>query len=321
MPAALPSALSRRAATHLIMTPARGLNLARAFSSTVTLRQGPPRIPPESPLYINIPTPPQSQVVEEQHPDPLAHKGHLPLPRRVFKRRTYELPKTDPSFLERTTPLPTNAKSQLPPTSKHEARRRRLAEIRRTSLRDGLRDLWKRRETTDRAARAHTQAKLRHHQKATNAPPRPDEVFTAPTVPAVVLDTHVPQDPHRFQRGVESLARTEAIQEAKSRARQDSLQQLYMAARTFIVDEATLEREVERLFQPNHFLSSMTESGAVATNAWDLYGKPATVQDMLSNVMRTDSKIINQAQGDDDRTLKRQTRVAEELTGGPMDEV
>lgn len=321
MPPALPSALSRRAATHPVMTPTLNLNLARAFSSTVTLRQGPPRIPPESPLYINIPTPPLSQAVEETHPDPLARKGHLPVPRRVFKRRTYEMPKMDPKFLERTTPLPTNAKSQLPPASEQEARRRRLAENRRNNLREGLHDLWERHQTTDAAQRAHTRAKLRHHQAATNAPPRPDEVFTASTVPATVLDTHVPQDPARFERGEESRARTVAIHEAKSRDRRDTLQQLYMAARTFIVDEATFEREVDRLFNNEYFEANVTDTGAMATNAWDLHGKPPTVRDMLSNVMRTDGKVVSSNEGDKDRTVKRQTRIAEELTGGPMDDL
>lgn len=316
MPPIIPSALSRRA----VQCPAASsvTSLTRAFSST-SLRQS-NKIPPESPLFINVPTPPLSQAVEDSYPDRFAKKGHLPLPRRIFKRRTDEVPKTSPLFLAKTVPEPTNAKALLPPTSEHEARRRSMAEMRRKNLTEGIDSLWQRRKDTEKARQQHTKAKQWHHRNAMNAPQRDDEAFTETTIPASVLQTHVPQDPLRFERGLQSKARTEAVAARKSQDRKDALQKLYMSARSFIVDEKALYAEVDRLFRPDTFTSGVSSTGTTPTNAWDLWGSPTTVREMMGDVMRTDSRVLNNMQDESSRTSKRQIKVAEELTGGPMDD-
>ncbi|KAK6062863.1 hypothetical protein SCUP234_06799 [Seiridium cupressi] len=316
MPPAIPSSLSRSAAQSA--SPASIASLSRAFSCT-SLRQS-TKIPPESPLFINVPTPPLSQAVEDKRPDRFAKKGHLPLPRRIFKRRTYELPKTSPVFLSKSAPLPSNEKSQLPPTSEHEARRREMAEMRRKNLTEGIEELWKRRKTTEKERRKHREAKQFHHRNAMNAPQRHDEAFTETTIPASVLQTKVPQDPLRFEHGLQSKARTEAIMARKSQDRKDALQKLYMSARSFIVDEKALEREVDKVFRPDAFTSGSTATGATPTNAWDLWGSPVTVRAMMGNVLRTDNTVIGASREESSRASQRQTKVAEELTGGPMDD-
>ncbi|KAH6657947.1 hypothetical protein BKA67DRAFT_202829 [Truncatella angustata] len=316
MPPTIPAALSRRAAQSTSASSVT--SLTRAFSCT-SIHQS-TKIPPESPLFINVPTPPLSQAVEDKRPDRFAKKGHLPLPRRIFKRRTYELPKTSPVFLSKSAPLPTSAKAQLPPASEHDARRREMADMRRKNLTEGIEELWKRRKDTEKARRKHREAKQWHHKNAMNAPQRDDEAFTESSIPAAVLQTHVPQDPLRFEHGLQSKARTDAIVARKSQDRKDALQKLYMSARSFIVDEKVLESEVDKLFRPDTFSSGISETGAIPENAWGYYGKPLTVRELMGDVMRTDNKILNISQEEGSRTSKRQIKVAEELTGGPMDD-
>ncbi|KAI0121075.1 hypothetical protein BJ170DRAFT_600086 [Xylariales sp. AK1849] len=316
MPPAIQRALSR---ASLPSTSPRGISsLTRAFSSTTLLQTN--KIPPESPLYINVPIPPLSQAVEDAKAPRFAHKGHLPPPRRIFKRRTYEIRKTSPTFLAKSAPLPTSAKSQLPPTSESEAWKRRMASVRRKNLEEGITQLWERKKTTDKERLDHRHAKLRHHRNAMMAPQRHDETFTESSIPASVLQTEVPRDPARFERALASQARTNALNELKGQNRKDALQHLYMSARSFIVDEQTLEKEVERLFRPNYFTEGATGSGLVPTNAWDFYGKPQTVQDMMGGVLKTDYRVVMSENEDSSRTTKRQKSVAEELTGGPMDD-
>lgn len=242
------------------------------------------------------------------------------MPRRIFKRRTYEIPKTDPVFLSKSAPLPTNEKSQMPPTSEHEARRRSMADMRRKNLTEGIEELWKRRTETEKARRNRRAAKQSHHRNAMNAPQREDEAFTESSIPASVLQTEVPRDPLRFEHSLQSKARTEAIMARKSQDRKDSLQKLYMSARSFIVDEKALEKEVDRVFRPDTFTGGATSTGTTATNAWDLWGSPVTVRDLMGDVLRTDNRVMNAFQEESSRTSKRQTKVAEELTGGPMDD-
>ncbi|KAH8682663.1 hypothetical protein BX600DRAFT_430529 [Xylariales sp. PMI_506] len=313
----IPRALARAHSSSSIHHPIS--SLTRAFSATSFASSN--RIPPESPAFINVPAPPLSQSVEDQKPARFSQKGHLPIPRRVLKRRTGELSKIDPEFLTKSAPVPTSERSQRAPGSEKEAWRRHMADLRRRNLEEGIQDLWTRKQKVDTEVSQRFQAKVRQHRRARNAPQRDDERFTDTTIPANIMQTVVPLDPARFERALESRARTEGIHVAKSQARKDSLQQLYMAAREFIVDEKDLLAAVEAEFDPNRFADGGSGSGVVAENAWDLYGKPTTVKAMVSEVMRTDHRAVFSMQDESNRTAKRQQRVAEELTGGPMDDV
>lgn len=316
----LPRALSRATCSRNHPSSASITTLTRAFSAT-SLRQS-TKIPPESPLYINVPTPPLSQAVEDQRPDRWARKGHLPIPRQIFKRQRPDGPdKHSAEFLANSAPLPTSARSQQPPSSEASAFKRRMADVRRRNLTEGIQELWTRKVQTDKERHDHRFAKLRHNHDAMVAPRRPDELFTDSSIPASVLQTEVPRDPARFERALESAARTRSIGELKAQDRKDALQHMYMAARGFIVDEKDLEKEVDRLFRDDFFSESTTGSGRKSMNAWDLYDKPTTVRQMMGDTLRTDNRALIAGQDESDRTVKRQLRVAEELTGGPIDEV
>lgn len=192
--------------------------------------------------------------------------------------------------------------------------------MRRKNLAEGIEELWKRRKTTEEASRIHDFTKQRYYQNARNAPRRDDEIFTDISIPASVLQTNVPRDPLRFQRALESKARTEAILARKSQDRKDAIQKLYMTARSFIVDEKALEKEVDKVFRPDTFSSGSTATGLRPENAWDLYGHPTTVQEMMRDLLRSDTKATSAYQEESSRTSKRQAKIAGELTGGPMDD-
>ncbi|KAI2627882.1 hypothetical protein GGS26DRAFT_560296 [Hypomontagnella submonticulosa] len=304
-----PSLLPRRGATS---------TLFRLFSSSTPNYKPQQQIPPESPLFINVPNPPQDQSVEAlRELKPV--KGHLPLPRTVFRQRDGHLKPTTP-WLTRSAPEPTNAKSQLPPKSEIQAWKRRIAASRRENMREGVRALYARKQQFDRRRLAAQSAKLAAHRAAATAPEREDERLTRASINAGTLATTVLPDPQRFERALESQARTAAIAEARSEARRDAIQELYMKARSFIVDEASLEAEVDRLFAEDYWKKmGMSASGYEVRNIWDLDGRPRTVASMVDDMTRTSSTVVQNLETEKTRTLKRQKEVAEELTGGKLD--
>ncbi|KAI1393016.1 uncharacterized protein F4822DRAFT_392848 [Hypoxylon trugodes] len=299
--------------------PATIQSLSKAlFSSTTTTSSAPQRIPPESPLFINIPNPPQDQSVENFR-DLKRNKGHLPLPRQVFRKRDGHL-KSSETWLTKSAPQPSSEASKQPPKSEVQAWKRKMAHTRRDNMREGVRALYARKKLFDSRRTEKQVAKLESHRAAATAPEREDERLTRASVNAGTLQTKVLPDPLRFERAEASKERSESIAARKSEARRDAIQELYMRARSFIVSENDLEAEVNRLFAPDYWKKmGMTASGFDVNNIWDLSGRPPTVADMLNEVSRTSSTVLKNLESEKTKTLKRQKEVAEELTGGKLD--
>ncbi|KAI0595536.1 hypothetical protein F4775DRAFT_568735 [Biscogniauxia sp. FL1348] len=311
----------------------------RLFSRTPAASSTANQIPPESPLFINVPTPPQGQAIEARR-ELKPVKGYLPVPRTIFPKRDGHL-KPRGWWLARATPEPTSPRrlrllSRDKPLedqklhdeegrprrleSEYQAYKRRMATLRREHLRSGVRDLWARKRRSDTRRTKRQAALLASHREAMLAPEREDERLTRPTVPAALLQTAVALDPDRFNRALESRARSEAIAERKSEARRDAIQELYMNARGFIVDESELESRVNDLFHPDYWRKmGVTAGGMPISNIWDLLGKPRSVQQMLTDVARSNNELLKIVETESTRTVKRQKLVAEELTGGKMD--
>ncbi|XXH05367.1 GTPase required for pre-60S ribosomal subunit nuclear export and maturation [Hypoxylon texense] len=276
------------------------------------------RIPPESPLFINVPNPPQDQSVEalrERKPV----KGHLPVPRQVFKRRDGHLKPQD-AWLTKSAPLPSSEKAGQPPRSDIQAWKRKMASSRRDNMRDGVRALYARKQHADRRRLERQAAALAANRAAALAPEREDERLTRGSVNAPTLRTAVLPDPERFERAAASRRRTDALAAQRSEARRDAIQELYMKARSFIVSERDLEAEVDRQFAPDYWKNmGMSAAGYDIQNIWDLDGRPQTVADMLDDVARSSNAVLKRLETEKTRTLKRQKEVAEELTGGKLD--
>ncbi|KAI0107763.1 hypothetical protein GGR51DRAFT_141084 [Nemania sp. FL0031] len=291
--------------------------LTRLFTSSPSLHSQ-QRIPPESPLFINVPNPPQDQSIEARR-DLKPVRGFIPVPRRIFAHRDSHKKPTD-SWLAKAAPEPTNARSQASPVSEIQAWKRKMANVRRENMRSGVRDLWSRKQRFDTARNTTRAAKLAANKAAAMAPEREDERLTRGTVNAGTLDHRVSRDPLRFERGLASAQRTAALAADKSEARRDAIQALYMNARSFIVDEAELEAAVESEFSDSHF-DDMGQGGAGyrIQNIWDAQNEPMSVAHMLKDLQRKNDNLLSDFTTEETRTVRRQKQVAEELTGGKMD--
>jgi hypothetical protein len=272
-------------------------------------------IPPESPAYIQVPTPPQAS---EAKLSPV--KGILPTPRKVFDRAEGAR-KVQQTYFDQTTPLPTREEA-LHPVRKGSAEdvRRRLAVSRRDNLHSSLKGLWKRKQVVDREQRLRSREQLAARIQASKAPEREDDRLTRSTVLAATANTTaVLPDPLRFQKATESRKRTTALEVQRKEARRDALMELYINASSFIVTETELQTEVDRLFADNYWQRQGKARAHDADNAWDVWGAPPTVQGMMTDMMRTQKLAVDFHQSEHTRTVKRQKTVAEELTGGKME--
>ncbi|KAI8955604.1 hypothetical protein F4801DRAFT_528340 [Xylaria longipes] len=307
----LPRSITSSAAASPCTTPA----LTRFFSATPSALSQ--QIPPESPLFINVPNPPQDQSIEAKR-ELKRVRGFVPVPRRIFAHRDSHEKPTD-SWLSRAAPEPSNARSQAEPGSELQVWKRKMAASRRENMRSGVRDLWARKQRFDTKRLADRTAKLAANKAAAMAPEREDERLTRGTINAGTLQTTVALDPHRLERGLASAARTAAIAAVKSEARRDAIQTLYMNARSFIVNEAELEATINREFADDRF-SGSSSPGRRVQNIWDDRDEPISVATMLNELQRNHSTLVNEYTSEQVRTTRRQKLVAEELTGGKMDD-
>ncbi|WYZ43838.1 hypothetical protein EsH8_VII_000274 [Colletotrichum jinshuiense] len=299
--------------TRLPLAARPSINLTRPFSTTTAKLN----VPPESPGWIQVPTPPQSQSSEDKLP-PV--KGTLPAPREVFPRKEQDR-KVQPEYLQETAPLPTSEASKRPaaPGSRLE-HRRRMADSRRENLGVALQGLYKRKQERVEADTSVRQRRLREHQRAAEAPERWDDRLTRSSVlSSLAKTTAVQPDPARYARAEESRARTAQLAQQKSEARQDALMELYINASKFIVTEEELGQELDKLFSEDFWKRQGKSMAHDSDNAWDVWGQPPTVQSMLDEMLRKQQRAIDFQQSEQDRTVKRQKTIAEELTGGKME--
>ncbi|GKT92293.1 LOW QUALITY PROTEIN: hypothetical protein Ct61P_10143 [Colletotrichum tofieldiae] len=289
-----------RLPTVIAARPAN-INLTRPFSTTTT--------------KFNVPTPPQSQSSEEKPP---VVKGTLPTPRDVFPRKEADR-KAQPEYLKETAPLPTNkaSKKPAPPGSRLE-HRRRMADARRENLGVALQGLYKRKQ--ERVEAETTGAPSPRPPARCRGPERWDDRLTRSSVlSSLAKTTAVQPDPERYARAEQSKARTAQLAQQKSEARQDALMELYINASKFIVTEEELGKELDKLFSEDFWKRQGKSMAHDSDNAWDVWGQPPTVQTMLDEMLRKQQRAIDFQQSEQDRTVKRQKTIAEELTGGKME--
>ncbi|CZT09651.1 hypothetical protein WAI453_004681 [Rhynchosporium graminicola] len=298
----MPPSISRTSLNSLgrCICPAKSIPL-RSFSTTPSLAG----FGPEHPKFIEIPTPPQHQASPK-----LNIKGTLPPPRNIFPRRAGD--KTSPEYLAAVTPEPS---SQAEPQNEFVAWKRRMAESRRTNLREGLVALHQRKMAQDMNATARSRNKSAKREKALHAPKREDERLTNPTVTELnrTLQSGAVPDPDRASRVAKKIARVEAIALAKKETRRDALHTLYMNARSFITSEDELDAEIEKIFVDN------PHPGRVGDDIWAAMGAPPAIQGMLSVVNNTQKTALDFHSPPALLTGRRMKKIAQELTGGTMD--
>lgn len=281
------------------------ISASRSFSTTPTALSN--KIPPESPSYIRLPPPPQSDETK-----PARVRGHLPVPREIFARAEGDR-KVRPEYIHQTAPLPKHRR----PAGDWKAT---MAQTRRKNLQQGLKELWQRRNRDEKIRDARAARNFEENRKLAAAPEREDDRITRGTVLDAVLDTKVYPDPDRFARADRARSKIQIKDNAKREARRDALMELYINASNFITDESELRSTIDKLFTEEYFRnqSQAIDRHGATENAWGVYGKPPTLGQMMETV-GSSTKVADFYDSEQDRTVKRQKRIAEEFTGGKME--
>ncbi|KAF9735661.1 hypothetical protein PMIN02_009387 [Paraphaeosphaeria minitans] len=279
----------------------------RSFSSTApTLALG-----PESPNYIEVPKPAQPTF-----DIPPAVKGHLPIPRDVFKTRS-PLSKASDDFIAQTTQNPKKVAQPGPWSKDAEYRlyKQRLADARKKAFREGVKELHERKLTTDQAYTAEIEQSNAERRRLAMAPPRPVDVLTQTSISKGIRDflrNKLPRTP----RTVFVAQRKKAYEKRLERqegVRRSRLHDLYTNAREFIVSEEQLDEAIEKAFgtdeQPVRWhVGGQTSPTGTGASPWEA-GVPEGVMERLQKLKGGEGVGL---------AKERVKKVAEALTGGKM---
>ncbi|KAH8700237.1 hypothetical protein BGW36DRAFT_291199 [Talaromyces proteolyticus] len=273
----------------------------RSFSISSNLRVG-----PESPNYLDVP-----KTLQPDLPPKPQVKGTLPVPREIFPRRRADKPTW--AYISAATPEPTKERMirKGDPNAEIIQWKQKMAESRRANLRDGLRELYQRKQATDDLMMRRSAAKQARRERVFKQPPRDDERLTRPTTVAAMKPTQsaILPDPDREARLALSRERVLTKQLEKSAIRQTDLHTLYMNARNFITTESQLEQEIEAKFREDGGDEWNTDSG-YGVNVW-AKGAPPTIQDTVKIQTKDENGRWKFEQ-------ERMRKVVETITGGKM---
>ncbi|KAF2151948.1 hypothetical protein K461DRAFT_294812 [Myriangium duriaei CBS 260.36] len=278
----------------------------RQFTTTPSLSA----ISPESPRYIDIPTPPQ-----QDYTPPKRVKGILPVPRDVMKHRT-------PAKVESRLHSPAKPHEPSNPQERFSAR---MTALRKDNLRAGASALYARRNAAIKTSRERSAADRAARDKALAAPEHWSDRLTGATLDDSVraeLARYATKsgslpDPGRAERVAATKERLAAEAEGLQLRRRDALHSLYMNARTFIVDEKGLNEAIDQAFgtveEPYHF-------GNEKPSMWT-DGPPPRMSDLALGVAGIGKGALQRdAQlGRMEILRDRVRRMAEGVTGGKMD--
>jgi hypothetical protein len=311
MPPRIPAHVSRASRTAASSLNAWESPLcARAFSSTpAALALG-----PQSPNYIEVPKPLQPTFPLEPR-----LKGHLPVPRDIFKTRSKHAKESD-VFLSRSTRTSKDPKAPGPHSRDADYRlyKQRLAETRRSALKEGVTQLHARKVETEAAFLAKIQASYADRKERASAPPRDADVLTQTSVQKGIRDflsgtlpvtSRTANIPMRRKAYNARVAKVDAV-------RQSRLHDLYVNAREFLVEETQLDEAIEKAFGTEDAPIGWDTRGAMGLRSDGKEGlspwhgpMPEGVGDMLQKLKGGEGVGLAK-----DRVKK----VAEALTGGKM---
>lgn len=280
----------------------------RQFSSTLpSLALG-----PQSPNYIEVPKP-----LQPTFPIKPTVKGHLPIPRDVFKTRNTH-PKESDIFLDRSTRAPKKVKVPGPYSRDADYRlyKQRLADKRRTALQEGVKELHERKVTSEAQYLSKIQQIGAFRRKVAMAPPREVDVLTQTSIAKGVRDFLADSLPPRSDI-TEARRKAYWSRVAKVEAvRASRLHDLYTNAREFIVDEQQLDEAIEKAFGTDESPMGWDVKGNMGPRHEGKEGlspwhgpMPEGVGDMLQKLKGGEGVGL---------AKERVKKVAEELTGGKM---
>ncbi|KAJ5895113.1 hypothetical protein N7495_006804 [Penicillium taxi] len=273
----------------------------RGFATSPSLRVG-----PESPHFIEVP-----RTVQPTNPGKPRVKGTLPVPRELFPARRADKPRK--AYLDAATPMPATERTVNPKSSNPEkqAFKLKMADVRRQNLRDGLRDLYKRKREAEAVIHNRSFESQRRREQILQQPLAEDEHLTRSSVVATMRPSKgsALQDPNREQRLALSKARLAMKKAEKEAQLQDDIHSLYMNARTFITTEEQLNAEIEKVF-PDGENEAWRNDYQNGENIWNL-GNPPTVQSIVNMTKKSETARWDVIQ---DRVKK----LGEQITGGKL---
>jgi len=154
---------------------------------------------------------------------------------------------------------------------------------------------------------ARSRRKNDEHEKLARRPEPLDEQLTNQSVTQGIKNLLLKNGTNQLSQGQirkrtqQGMQKRMAIEQRKSEERKDAIHTLYMHARSFVTTEAQLDAAIEKAF-------GTVEEPARKKLIWEEEGSPKTTQDMLSQ------------EGVVQKTQRRIKRIAEELTGGKIEE-
>lgn len=272
----------------------------RGFSTSSSLRVG-----PESPNYIDVP-----RTLQPDLPQKPQVRGTLPVPREIFPARRPDKPTW--AYISSATPEPTKEKTIKKNNLHVDAIewKRRMAHSRRNNLREGLQELYKRKQATDDFIGRRSAEKQARRERILKQPQREDERLTSSSIIQAMKPTgkSTLPDPDREERLARSQLHVKAKAIGKSAERIDSLHTLYMNARSFITTEAQLAAEIDKVFPEGQNPAWGADDG-FGENVWKL-GVPPTVQSTVEGESKEAQRF--------EAVQTRLKKLAEEITGGKM---
>jgi hypothetical protein len=268
---------------------------------------------PQSPNYIDVPKPLQPTFPISPQP-----KGHLPVPRDVFKTRNAH-PKESDVFINRSTKEPKNLKAPGPHSRDADYRlyKQRLADTRRTALREGVQQLHKRKVFDEAEHFAKIQANYADKRERAMAPPRETDVLTSTSISPGIRAYLASELPDTARTNIPRRRKTYGRRVAKIHTmRASRLHDLYVNARTFLVEESQLDEAIDKAFGTEEAPMGWNNKGAMGLRSEGNEGlspwhgaMPEGVGDMLTKLRGGEGVGL---------AKERVKKVAEALTGGKM---
>lgn len=205
-----------------------------------------------------------------------------------------------------------------------------MAETRKQHLREGLTELYKRKQTISAQLSHRSHKRKEERTRLLSQLEREDARLTNNSVPValrrVKSSTPIADDLAVVKAMYEQKkANYERNAAAKKEERLDALHTLYMNAREFITTEEQLNAAIEFQFDPARFRNDVAVDGK---SIWNL-GAPETIREMISNTKggaktMSDSLARITRYGDrasisrHDRDQERFKKIAEKLSGGKI---
>lgn len=249
----------------------------RTFTTSTSRRA----VPPESPLFVDVPS--SFQPLQPYTPTP---RGVLPVPREIFPANRPE--KQTAKYIQDCTPepLPENVvPDSATETAKHKAR---MSAMRRTQLREALTSLLARKKAETSAMAVRSKAKRNQRAALLKQAEREDARLTNVSTPKEMVPTSqsvleaLRAELNVAQRQYETkLANVAAHTEASQARKMDALHTLYMNARNFITTEEQLDSLVKQQFdivedKNNNHAQFRTDTTSQGSSMWS-YGPPQTI--------------------------------------------